>query len=78
MLHTKEGWWVEADGHAVLIDTTATATAELLADYPTSSDPAELLAAACSPPAEVADLSLLSPVTAPCRVVGLAVHDRSH
>ncbi len=78
ILHSKEGWWVEADGHAVLIDTTATATAELLADYPTRSDPAERLAAACSAPVEVGGLSLLSPVTAPCRVVGLAVNDRSH
>ncbi|HEX2807211.1 MAG TPA: fumarylacetoacetate hydrolase family protein [Kineosporiaceae bacterium] len=66
------------DGHAVLIDTTATTTADLLANYHTGSDPAELLAAACSAPVEVAGLRLLSPVTAPCRVVALAVNYRSH
>jgi len=78
ILHTYEGWWVEVDGHAVLIDTTATTTADLLADYHTGSDPAELLASACSAPVEVAGLRLLSPVTAPCRVVALAVNYRSH
>ena len=78
ILHTYEGWWVEVDGHAVLIDTTATTTADLLANYHTGSDPAELLASACSAPVEVAGLRLLSPVTAPCRVVALAVNYRSH
>lgn len=72
---TADGWWVvSADGLATPVRTTATTTAELLADR-------EAVAAAAATDAgavPVTDLDLLSPVTTPARVVAQMVNYRSH
>ncbi|WP_395658828.1 fumarylacetoacetate hydrolase family protein [Nocardioides sp.] len=72
---TADGWWVvSADALATPVRTTATTTAELLADR-------EAVAAAAATDAgavPVTDLELLSPVTTPARVVAQMVNYRSH
>ena len=77
VLRTADGWWVEAAGRAVRVETTATTTAGLLADRPAVDDAAVRVAAGAGAVA-VADLDLLSPVTTPCRVVAQMVNYRSH
>lgn len=71
---TADGWWVVSDEEAVPVATTATTTAELIADR------GAVDAAAASPDGSVpvADLALLSPVTTPARVVAQMVNYRSH
>lgn len=71
ILRTGEGWWVERAGMAARISTTATTTAELLAD-------SAAIAEADAFDTDVAGLVLLSPVTTPCRVVAQMVNYRSH
>ncbi|MFK0173523.1 fumarylacetoacetate hydrolase family protein [Streptomyces sp. NPDC090306] len=76
LLHTADAWYVLTegdDGGATRIDTTATTTGELLADR-------KAIAAAATAPAtdRVADLALVSPVTAPCRVVAQMTNYASH
>ena len=75
ILRTAAGWWVERAGHARRVDTTATTTAELLLDR-TAVDAAA--ASDAGPTTPVRELDLLSPVTAPCRVVAQMVNYRSH
>lgn len=74
VLRTADGWWLRRADGAVRIDTAATTTAELLADR------AAVVAArdADAPAVPVADLELLSPVTAPCRVVAQMANYASH
>jgi 2-keto-4-pentenoate hydratase/2-oxohepta-3-ene-1,7-dioic acid hydratase in catechol pathway len=74
VLRTVDGWWVVRGERAVPVETTAGTTAELLADR------AAVRAAAESSVdgTPVADLSVLSPVTTPCRVVAQMVNYRSH
>jgi 2-keto-4-pentenoate hydratase/2-oxohepta-3-ene-1,7-dioic acid hydratase in catechol pathway len=73
VLRTADAWWVRAANGAVRIDTEAQTTRDLLADRGkidsalgggTSVDPAEL--------------DLVSPVTAPCRVVAQMTNYASH
>jgi len=71
ILRTRDAWWAESLRGAVKINTTAVTTAALLADR-------DAIAAAGRPAVPVGDLDLLSPVTAPCRVVAQAVNFRSH
>jgi len=71
ILRTRDAWWAETPRGAVKINTTAATTAALLADR-------DAIAAAGGPAVPVGDLDLLSPVTAPCRVVAQAVNFRSH
>ena len=71
ILRTRDAWWAETPRGAVKINTTAATTAALLADR-------DAIAAAGRPAVPVGDLDLLSPVTAPCRVVAQAVNFRSH
>ncbi|MEU3642431.1 fumarylacetoacetate hydrolase family protein [Lentzea sp. NPDC034063] len=72
VLRTMDGWWVERPGgRAAKVSTSAETTAELLADR-------AAVDAATEPTADVAELDLLSPVTAPCRVVAQMVNYRSH
>ena len=71
ILRTADAWWVEKADGAVRITTTATTTAELLADR-------SAITAAEGTPTPVGDLELVSPVTAPCRVVAQMVNYRSH
>lgn len=75
VLRTATDWWVGRDDVAVPIDTTASTTGELLGDR-AAIDAAVTGSDAGATP--VADLDLLSPVTAPCRVVAQMVNYRSH
>ncbi|MCC3314147.1 fumarylacetoacetate hydrolase family protein [Nocardia africana] len=73
VLRTADGWWVRTPAGAARIDTTATTTRELLADRD-----AVLAASANSDTVAVESLSLVSPVTAPCRVVAQMTNFASH
>ncbi|WP_183099053.1 fumarylacetoacetate hydrolase family protein [Nocardioides pelophilus] len=66
-------WWVQTAAGAVRIDTAATTTAELLADR-TAID----AAAGGADAVPVETLALVSPLTAPCRVVAQMTNFRSH
>ncbi|MFE8957436.1 fumarylacetoacetate hydrolase family protein [Streptomyces massasporeus] len=74
VLRTSDAWWVVLGDRAVRIDTKATTTAELLADRNAVRE----AAANGGPGTRVADLTALSPVTTPCRVVAQMVNYRSH
>lgn len=73
ILRTADAWWVRTSAGAARIDTTATTTRELLTDR-------EAITAAASGTETVAveSLSLVSPVTAPCRVVAQMTNFASH
>lgn len=73
LLRTSEGWWVRTPTGAARIATSAASTAELLADR------AAIDAAAAAPgSAEIDERQLLSPVTAPCRVIAQMTNFESH
>ena len=73
VLRTAEGWWIQKDGGAVKVDTAAATTGELLADR------GAVEAARVGEPTVAVDaLALLSPVTAPCRVVAQMTNFASH
>ncbi len=73
ILRTAEAWWVQTTTGAVRIDTSATTTGELLADR------AAIGAATRGGDAVPVDsLELVSPVTAPCRVVAQMTNFASH
>ncbi|MEC3953950.1 fumarylacetoacetate hydrolase family protein [Nocardia sp. CDC153] len=73
ILRTADAWWVRTPAGAARIDTAATTTRELIADR-------DAIAAAASGAETVAveSLSLISPVTAPCRVVAQMTNFASH
>lgn len=73
ILRTADAWWVQTPTGAAKIDTTAVTTGELLADR-TAID----AAAHSSDTVPVDSLALLSPVTAPCRVVAQMTNFTSH
>lgn len=79
LARTAEGWWAQAPAGMARLDLPAASTGELLADRP-ALDRAIQAALAAAPdharPAE--SLDLLSPVTAPARVVAQMVNYRSH
>ena len=73
VLRTVDAWWVQTPTGAVKITTSATTTAELLADR------AAIEAATRSTDTVPADsLQLVSPVTKPCRVVAQMTNFASH
>ncbi|HEX2806668.1 MAG TPA: fumarylacetoacetate hydrolase family protein, partial [Kineosporiaceae bacterium] len=73
ILRTAEAWWVHTGVGAARIQTHATTTAELLAD------PEKIHAARSSTDTvNPATLELVSPVTAPCRVVAQMTNYASH
>jgi len=74
ILRTADAWWVRTPSGAASIDTDATTTRELLAE------PDKLHSAWSSSKKAVdeATLDLLSPVTAPCRVVAQMTNYASH
>jgi 2-keto-4-pentenoate hydratase/2-oxohepta-3-ene-1,7-dioic acid hydratase in catechol pathway len=73
ILRTADAWWVQTSTGAAKIATTATTTRELLADR------AAIEAAAHSRDIVPVDgLTLVSPVTAPCRVVAQMTNYASH
>ena len=73
VLRTADAWWLQRPDGAVRIATDATTTAELLADRD-----AVLAARQAGDPVPVTDLALVSPVTAPCRVVAQMANYASH
>ncbi|MFE5286026.1 fumarylacetoacetate hydrolase family protein [Nocardia sp. NPDC056611] len=73
ILRTADAWWVRTASGAARIDTTATTTRELLAERD-----AIAAAAASSETVAVEGLPLISPVTAPCRVVAQMTNFASH
>src|SRR6202046_2452122 len=73
ILHTADAWWVTTASGAVKVDTDATTTAGLLADR-AAIDAAASGSAAVS----VDSVALLSPLTAPCRVVAQMTNFTSH
>ncbi|KDE98231.1 fumarylacetoacetase [Mycolicibacterium aromaticivorans JS19b1 = JCM 16368] len=70
---TADGWWAGTADSVARIATTATTTAALLADR-TAIDAAVANTETVAP----ATLELLSPVTAPCRVVAQMTNFASH
>jgi 2-keto-4-pentenoate hydratase/2-oxohepta-3-ene-1,7-dioic acid hydratase in catechol pathway len=73
ILRTADAWWVGTAGGAARIDTDATTTGALLAD------PERIEAALGSKKTiDPATLDLVSPVTAPCRVVAQMTNFASH
>ena len=82
LARTADGWWVVTPAGLVRLDLPAATTAGLLADRPALAaaiDAAQATAVAAPRDAVPADsVDLLSPVTAPARVVAQAVNYRSH
>src|SRR5690242_4958098 len=79
LARTAEGWWVQTPAGLVRLDLPAATTGDLLTDRAALD---RAIASACAAPAGVArpveSLGLLSPVTAPARVVAQMVNYRSH
>ena len=80
VVHTRDAWWrLTGDGWASRIQTAATTTADLLADRPAvDAAAADTATAGDRARTHVYDLDLLSPVTAPCRVVAQMTNYVSH
>jgi len=82
LARTAAGWWAVTPAGLVRLDLPAATTAGLLADRAALNDAiqAAQATAAAAPQAAVPaeSLDLLSPVTAPARVVAQAVNYRSH
>jgi 2-keto-4-pentenoate hydratase/2-oxohepta-3-ene-1,7-dioic acid hydratase in catechol pathway len=72
ILRTADAWWLKNQTRAAKIDTAATTTGALL------SDRGAIEAAATADTVAVAELTLLSPVTRPCRVVAQMTNFESH
>lgn len=73
VLRTTDGWWVQTPTGAAKIATAATSTGELLADRAAIET-----AAASKASVAVDELTLLSPVTSPCRVIAQMTNFESH
>jgi 2-keto-4-pentenoate hydratase/2-oxohepta-3-ene-1,7-dioic acid hydratase in catechol pathway len=73
ILRTAEAWWVNTGTGAVKVNTEATTTAGLLADRAAIE-----VAASGSETVPPDSLTLISPVTAPCRVVAQMTNFSSH
>lgn len=58
VVRTADGWWRIDGDRAIRIDTTAATTGQLLAER-------EAITAASGPGTSVAELELVSPITAP-------------
>ena len=79
LARTADGWWVVTPAGLVRLGLPATTTAGLLADRAALAAAIEAAHAAGAKDAVPAgSLDLLSPVTAPARVVAQAVNYRSH
>ena len=73
VLRTADAWWVRTPTGATRIESTASTTGELLADRAAID-----IAAATDGDVPIESLRLVSPVTAPCRVVAQMTNFRSH
>jgi 2-keto-4-pentenoate hydratase/2-oxohepta-3-ene-1,7-dioic acid hydratase in catechol pathway len=74
ILRTADAWWVATPAGAARIDTDATSTEELLA----APDAIDAALASKKKAVDPASLELVSPVTAPCRVVAQMTNFASH
>ena len=74
ILRTDDAWWVATESGATKIDSDAATTRELLADRAAI----EAAAASASDNVPLDSLTLISPVTAPCRVVAQMTNFASH
>lgn len=70
---TADAWWAGTSDTVAKVGTSAATTAELLADRPAIER-----AAASTETVPVSGLELLSPVTAPCRVIAQMTNFASH
>lgn len=75
VLRTADGWWLRTAEGAVRIDTSATTTAELLADRDAVTSARDDASAQLTP---LEELALCSPVTVPCRVIAQMTNFASH
>jgi 2-keto-4-pentenoate hydratase/2-oxohepta-3-ene-1,7-dioic acid hydratase in catechol pathway len=73
VLRTSDAWWLQRPDGAVRIETAAATTGELLADRATVESARD-----GGEPVPVHTLTLLSPVTTPCRVVAQMTNFASH
>jgi len=73
VLRTADAWWVQTPNGAAKIETAAVTTGELIADRAAIQN-----AATGKQTVPVESLALLSPITAPCRVVAQMTNFRSH
>ena len=81
LARTADGWWAVTPAGLVRLDLAAATTADLLADraaLAAAIDAAQATAAAPRDAVPADSVDLLSPVTAPARVVAQAVNYRSH
>ena len=76
VLRADGAWWVVRGSRAARVDTTATTTAELLADRAAINAAADGTDESFA--TDVSGLPVESPVTTPCRVVAQMVNYRSH
>ena len=74
ILRTADAWWVSTPAGAARIDTDATTTGGLLAER----ERIEAARRRAARPVDPATLDLVSPVTAPCRVVAQMTNFASH
>lgn len=80
LARTAEGWWLQTAQGLVRLELTAATTAQLLGDRPALDAAVRAAGAAAlgGDAVPVESLELLSPVTAPTRVVAQMVNYRSH
>jgi len=81
LARTADGWWVVTPAGLVRLGLPAATTAELLADRAALDEAVQAAQAAAAAPdgaVPAESVALLSPVTAPARVVAQAVNYRSH
>ena len=81
LARTADGWWVVTPAGLVRLGLPAATTAELLADRAALEEAVQAAQAGAAAPEDAVpaeSVELLSPVTAPARVVAQAVNYRSH
>ena len=78
LARTADGWWLVTPAGLVRLGLDAATTGALLAGRPALDAAVTAAADAAEPAVPARSLDLLSPVTAPARVVAQAVNYRSH
>jgi 2-keto-4-pentenoate hydratase/2-oxohepta-3-ene-1,7-dioic acid hydratase in catechol pathway len=78
LARTADGWWAVTPAGLVRLDLAAATTADLLADRASLAAAVEAAQASQQDAVPADSVDLLSPVTAPARVVAQAVNYRSH
>jgi 2-keto-4-pentenoate hydratase/2-oxohepta-3-ene-1,7-dioic acid hydratase in catechol pathway len=78
LARTAEGWWLLTPAGLVRLGLNAPTTGALLADRPALDAAVAAAADAADAAVPAGSLDLLSPVTAPARIVAQAVNYRSH